>query len=230
MIGTMNLSPCPGSRRLSMDYIITSANFILEGSKITLILYVITMVFSIPIGVITAIGKISRFRILRHIIGLYTWLFRGTPLMLQLFFFYYGLGVWGFRMTAFQAASLTFVLNYGAYFTEIFRGGIQSIDRGQYEAAHCLGLTTRQTMSRIVIPQAVKRVLPPLSNEAITLVKDTALVSAITLADVTRNARQIVSRDFNTSAYLLAAIFYLLFTTVVVWVFRKIETKYGFYN
>jgi len=213
-----------------MDYIITSANFILEGSKITLILYVITMVFSIPIGVITAIGKISRFRILRHIIGLYTWLFRGTPLMLQLFFFYYGLGVWGFRMTAFQAASLTFVLNYGAYFTEIFRGGIQSIDRGQYEAAHCLGLTTRQTMSRIVIPQAVKRVLPPLSNEAITLVKDTALVSAITLADVTRNARQIVSRDFNTSAYLLAAIFYLLFTTVVVWVFRKIETKYGFYN
>jgi polar amino acid transport system permease protein len=91
-------------------------------------------------------------------------------------------------------------------------------------------MTSRQTMRRIVIPQAVKRVLPPLSNEAITLVKDTALVASITLSDVTRNARQVVSRDFNTTAYLLAAIFYLLFTTVVVWVFRKIENKYGFFN
>lgn len=213
-----------------MDYIINSARYILEGSKITLSLYAITMIFSIPIGIIAAIGKISRFKIIRHIIGLYTWLLRGTPLMLQLFFVYYGLGVWGLKLTAFQAACFTFVLNYGAYFTEIFRGGIQSIDRGQYEAAHCLGLTSKQTMTRIVIPQAVKRVLPPLSNEAITLVKDTALVASITLADVTRNAKQIVSRDFNTSAYLLAAIFYLVFTSVVVWVFSKIEKKYGFYN
>jgi polar amino acid transport system permease protein len=213
-----------------MDYIINSAKFILDGSKITLSLYAITMILSIPIGIIAAIGKISRFKILRSIIGFYTWIFRGTPLMLQLFFFYYGLGVWGFKMTSFQAACFTFVLNYGAYFTEIFRGGIQSIEKGQYEAAHCLGLTNKQTMSRIVVPQAVKRVLPPLSNEAITLVKDTALVASITLADVTRNAKQIVSRDFNTSAYLLAAIFYLLFTSVVVWVFRKLENKYGFYN
>ncbi len=213
-----------------MEYILNTAKFMLEGSKITLSLYAITMIFSIPIGIIAAIGKISRFKILRYIIGLYTWLLRGTPLMLQLFFVYYGLGVWGLRLTSFQAACFTFVLNYAAYFTEIFRGGIQSIDRGQYEAAHCLGMTSRQTMRRIVIPQAVKRVLPPLSNEAITLVKDTALVASITLSDVTRNARQVVSRDFNTTAYLLAAIFYLLFTTVVVWVFRKIENKYGFFN
>ena len=213
-----------------MEYILNTAKFMLEGSKITLSLYAITMIFSIPIGIIAAIGKISRFKILRYIIGLYTWLLRGTPLMLQLFFVYYGLGVWGLRLTSFQAACFTFVLNYAAYSTEIFRGGIQSIDRGQYEAAHCLGMTSRQTMRRIVIPQAVKRVLPPLSNEAITLVKDTALVASITLSDVTRNARQVVSRDFNTTAYLLAAIFYLLFTTVVVWVFRKIENKYGFFN
>ena len=213
-----------------MEYILNTAKFMLEGSKITLSLYAITMIFSIPIGIMAAIGKISRFKILRYIIGLYTWLLRGTPLMLQLFFVYYGLGVWGLRLTSFQAACFTFVLNYAAYFTEIFRGGIQSIDRGQYEAAHCLGMTSRQTMRRIVIPQAVKRVLPPLSNEVITLVKDTALVASITLSDVTRNARQVVSRDFNTTAYLLAAIFYLLFTTVVVWVFRKIENKYGFLN
>ncbi len=213
-----------------MDYIINISKFILQGSKITLSLYVITMIFSIPIGIIGAIGKVSKFKILRHIISLYTWLLRGTPLMLQLFFVYYGLGVWGFKMSSFQAACFAFVLNYGAYFVEIFRGGIQSIDKGQYEAAHCLGLTYKQTMTRIVIPQAVKRVLPPLSNEAITLVKDTALVASITLADVTRNAKQVVSRDFNTSAYLLAAIFYLAFTTVVVWVFNRIENKHGFYN
>lgn len=213
-----------------MEYILNTAKFILEGSKITLSLYAITIVLSIPIGVIAAIGKISKIKPLRSLIGLYTWLLRGTPLMLQLFFVYYGLGVYGLKLTAFQAACFTFVLNYGAYFTEIFRGGIQSVDKGQYEAAHCLGLTYKQTMGRIVIPQAVKRVLPPLSNEAITLVKDTALVASITLSDVTRNAKQIVSRDFNTSAYIMAAIFYLLFTSVVIWIFNKIENKYGFYN
>lgn len=213
-----------------MEYILNITEFILKGSKITLSLYAITIIFSIPIGIIAAIGKISKSKILRNLIGLYTWLLRGTPLMLQLFFVYYGLGVYGLKLTAFQAACFTFVLNYGAYFTEIFRGGIQSVDKGQYEAAHCLGLTYKQTMGRIVIPQAIKRVLPPLSNEAITLVKDTALVASITLSDVTRNAKQIVSRDFNTSAYLIAAIFYLVFTTVVVWIFRKIENKYGFYN
>lgn len=213
-----------------MDYILNTAAFILEGSKNTFGLYAITIVLSIPLGILCAIGKVSRFSILRSIIGFYTWLFRGTPLMLQLFFSYYGLGVWGLQFTAFQAASITYVLNYGAYFTEIFRGGIQSIDKGQYEAAHCLGMTKKQAMRRIVIPQAIKRVLPPLSNEAITLVKDTALVAAIALSDVTRNAQQIVSRDFTNTPLVLAALFYLLFTTIVVWIFRKIEQKYGFYN
>lgn len=213
-----------------MEYILNAAAFILEGSKNTLSLYAITIVLSIPLGILCAIGKISRFSILRSVIGFYTWLFRGTPLMLQLFFSYYGLGVWGLHFTAFQAAIITFALNYGAYFTEIFRGGIQSIDKGQYEAAHCLGMTKKQAMGRIIIPQAIKRVLPPLSNEAITLVKDTALVAAIALSDVTRNAQQIVSRDFTTIPLVLAALFYLLFTTIVVWIFRKIERKYGFYN
>ncbi|RBP43964.1 amino acid ABC transporter permease [Garciella nitratireducens] len=213
-----------------MNYIINTADFILEGSKITLSLYAITIILSIPLGILCAIAKVSRFSLLRSIIGFYTWLFRGTPLMLQLFFSYYGLGVWGIQFSAFEAASITFVLNYAAYFTEIFRGGIQSIDKGQYEAAHCLGMTKKQTMKRIIIPQAVKRVLPPLSNEAITLVKDTALVSSIALADITRNAQQIVSRDFTTIPFVLAAVFYLLFTSVVVWIFRKIERKYGFYN
>lgn len=213
-----------------MDNIIDMSVFILEGSKNTLLLYAITMVFSIPIGILAAIGKLSKYKLLQAIIGLYTWLLRGTPLMLQLFFTYYGLGVLGIKLSAFQAASLTFVVNYGAYFTEIFRGGIQSIDKGQYEAAHCLGLTYRQTMNRIVIPQAIKRILPPLSNEAISLIKDTALVAAIAMSDVTRNAKQIVARDFTTTPFILAALFYLLFTTVVVTIFKRIEKKYGVYN
>ncbi|MCR1899665.1 amino acid ABC transporter permease [Irregularibacter muris] len=213
-----------------MENILEMSKFILEGSKNTLLLYAITMIFSIPIGVVVALGKLSRFKILQGLIGLYTWLLRGTPLMLQLFFAYYGLGVWGLKLSAFQAASLTFILNYGAYFTEIFRGGIQSIDQGQYEASYCLGMSYSQTMKYIVIPQAIKRVLPPLSNEAITLVKDTALVAAIAMADVTRNAKQIVAREFTITPFILAALFYLLFTTLVVMIFRKLEDRYAFYQ
>lgn len=213
-----------------MENILEMSKFILEGSKNTLLLYAITMIFSIPIGVVAALGKLSRFKILQGLIGLYTWLLRGTPLMLQLFFAYYGLGVWGLKLSAFQAASLTFILNYGAYFTEIFRGGIQSIDQGQYEASYCLGMSYSQTMKYIVIPQAIKRVLPPLSNEAITLVKDTALVAAIAMADVTRNAKQIVAREFTITPFILAALFYLLFTTLVVMIFRKLEDRYAFYQ
>lgn len=213
-----------------MENILEMSKFILEGSKNTLLLYAITMIFSIPIGVVAALGKLSRFKILQGLIGLYTWLLRGTPLMLQLFFTYYGLGVWGLKLSAFQAASLTFILNYGAYFTEIFRGGIQSIDQGQYEASYCLGMSYSQTMKYIVIPQAIKRVLPPLSNEAITLVKDTALVAAIAMADVTRNAKQIVAREFTITPFILAALFYLLFTTLVVMIFRKLEDRYAFYQ
>lgn len=213
-----------------MENILEMSKFILEGSKNTLLLYAITMIFSIPIGVVAALGKLSGFKILQGLIGLYTWLLRGTPLMLQLFFAYYGLGVWGLKLSAFQAASLTFILNYGAYFTEIFRGGIQSIDQGQYEASYCLGMSYSQTMKYIVIPQAIKRVLPPLSNEAITLVKDTALVAAIAMADVTRNAKQIVAREFTITPFILAALFYLLFTTLVVMIFRKLEDRYAFYQ
>lgn len=213
-----------------MDYIINISGFILKGSLITLQLYIVTIIFSIPLGIISAIGKISKYKALNLIISFYTWVFRGTPLLLQLFFFYYGLPVLGITLSPFAAAAITFILNYGAYFTEIFRAGIQSIDKGQYEAAHCLGMSYKQTMTRIILPQTIKRVLPPLSNEAITLVKDTALVAAIGMGDLLRAAKQIVTRDFSISPFVLAAVFYLLFTTIIVTVFRIMEKKYSRYE
>ncbi len=177
-----------------------------------------------------ALGKISKFKFLRTILGFYTWVFRGTPLLLQLFFAYYGLPVIGITLQPFPAAVLTFIINYGAYFTEIFRAGIDSIDKGQYEAAQVLGLNYRQTMTRIIIPQTVKRVLPPTSNEAINLVKDSALVAAIGLGDLLRAAKVAVTRDFSIVPFIIAAVFYLLISSVIVTVFRKLEQKYSVYE
>lgn len=213
-----------------MSYITNVTGFILKGSVITLKLYAATIIFSIPLGVICALGKISKSPLIRTILELYTWIFRGTPLLLQLFFTYYGLPVFGIRLGQFQAAAITFIFNYGAYFTEIFRAGIESIDKGQYEAAKVLGMNYRQTMSRIILPQAVKRVLPPTSNEAITLIKDTALVAAIGMGDILRAAKEVLTRDFKVTSFIIAGIIYLLLTSVIVMIFRKLEQKYSIYE
>lgn len=218
-----------------MSYYINITKFILEGCVITLQLYAVTIIFSIPLGVLCALGKISKHTLLQKLLGIYTWVFRGTPLLLQLFFAYFALPhipVIGpyLKLGQFQAAAITFILNYAAYFTEIFRGGIQSIGKGQYEAAKVLGMTYRQTMARIILPQTVRRVLPPTSNEAITLVKDTALIATIAMGDILRAAKEISSRDFTVSPYVIAALIYLALTSVVVMVFRKLEQKFSVYE
>jgi len=213
-----------------LTYIIDTTIFILKGSVITFELYLSTAVFSVVVGILGALGKISGFKLLQTILSLYTWVFRGTPLLLQLFFAYYGLPVIGITLQPFTAAVLTFIFNYGAYLTEIFRAGIGSIDKGQYEAAMVLGMNYRQTMFRIIIPQTVKRVLPPTSNEAINLVKDSALVAAIGLGDLLRAAKQIVTRDFNITPFIIAAIFYLIISSVIVKVFNSLEKKYSVYE
>src|SRR5690554_1843174 len=215
---------------MKLDYILNVTGFILEGAKVTGQLYLITAVFSVLLGILCAIGKISRFRLLRIIIGFYTWVFRGTPLLLQLFFTYYGLPVLGITLEPFQAAAITFIINYAAYFTEIFRAGIESIGKGQYEAARVLGLNYRQTMFRIIIPQTVRRVLPPVSNEAINLVKDSALVSVIGMTDLLRAARQVLNRDFTITPFIIAAILYLIISSVIVNVFRKLEERFSIYE
>ena len=153
--------------------------------------------------------------------------------MLQLIFFYYGLPLMTNNIIAFPAfasAAITFVLNYAAYLMEIFRSGIESIEKGQYEAGFALNLTYRQIMTRIILPQAIRRVLPPLSNEAINLVKDTALVIVLGIGDLMLHARQILTRDYKLLPFFIAAIIYLLFTYILVFVFRQLEKKYVIRN
>lgn len=213
-----------------MSYILNVTLAILKGCITTLELYAVTAIFSVPLGVLCALGKISKFNILKWALEIYTWIFRGTPLMLQLFFTYFGLPIIGIRLSPFMAASMTFIFNYAAYLTEIFRAGIGSIDKGQYEAAKVLGMNSRQTMMRIILPQTIKRVLPPTCNEAISLIKDTALIAAIGMGDLLREAKVAVTRDFNITPFIIAAIVYLIMTSVVVWAFRKLENKYSIYE
>ncbi len=215
-----------------MGYLIKSSQYILEGGAVTLKLFFITLVFSLPLGFVCAMAKTSRIKAVRVIMEIYTSVVRGTPLLLQIFFVYYGLPIIfpGLRLERFSAAALTFVLNYGAYFTEIFRGGIQSIDRGQYEASRVLGMSYVQTMTRIVLPQTIKRVLPPVANEAITLVKDTALVVVLGIGDILRNSKEIVSRDFTITPFVIAAAVYLVLNYAVVLFFRKLEQRYSVYE
>ncbi|WP_303189534.1 amino acid ABC transporter permease [Fusobacterium ulcerans] len=199
--------------------------FILKGMKLTVNLYVVTMLFSLPLGILLSLGRVSKNTTLSNMIQVYTWVFRGTPLLLQLFFVYYGLPVVGITLTPFAAASLTFVINYTAYFCEIFRGSILGIDPGQYEAAKVLGMKYWQTMIRIIIPQTLITALPPLSNEAISLIKDTSLVSAIGMAEILRNSRELVTRDFSITPFFICAVVYLGLSTIVVIFFKRMEKR-----
>lgn len=216
-----------------MQYIQQILGPMLDGTLVTLEMFFATIILSLPLGLMLALGRISRFRVLNSGIGVYIWLFRGTPLMLQLLFIYYGLPfIPGIRLTLpdFQAALIAFVLNYAAYFAEIFRAGIQSIERGQYEGAKALGMTYSQLMRRIILPQVIKRVLPPVSNETITLVKDTSLIYVLAMNDLLRTTRAIVQRDFTTMPFIVAGIFYLAMTLVLTWGFQKLEKRYAAYD
>lgn len=216
--------------RPTLEYISRIIVPMLQGTVVTLELFFITIVFSIPLGILLALARISRYKFLRDVVGGYIWLLRGTPLLLQVFFVYYGLPNFGITLENFTAACIAFVLNYAAYFAEIFRAGIQSIDKGQYEGAKVLGFTYWQTMGRIILPQTVRRVLPPICNEAITLVKDTALVYAIGLGELLRATKIAVSRDAVTSPFVVAAVFYLVMTYAVTKVFDQLERRYSIYE
>ena len=216
-----------------MDYILSILGPLAEGSLVTLQLFLITLLLAVPLGLALALVRISRFRVASQAVNGYIWLMRGTPLMLQLLFIYFALPfvpVIGVRLPDFPAAIVAFALNYAAYFAEIFRAGIQSIDRGQYEGAKVLGFSYSQTMRRIVLPQVVKRILPPMSNETITLVKDTSLIYVLALNDLLRAARGIVQRDFTITPFIVAAGFYLLMTLVLTWFFQRLEKRHAVYD
>jgi amine acid ABC transporter, permease protein, 3-TM region, His/Glu/Gln/Arg/opine family len=206
---------------------------LVKGIGFTLSLFVITIITSIPLGFGLTFMSNSKFRVLRALTRAYVFVMRGTPLMLQLFFFYFGLPFIPFIgqflvMDRFPAACLTFALNYAAYFCEIFRGGLLSVDPGQYEAARVLGLTGSQTTFRIVVPQMIKVVLPSVANEAITLVKDTALASVIGITDLLHYTRALVNSRSDITPFFVAAVFYLLFTLALTNLFNKLEKKYKF--
>ena len=214
-----------------MDKIMEFLPFMLKGSVWTVELFVLTLVLSLPLGLPFALGSNSRFKPLSFLCKVYVWIFRGTPLLLQLFFFYFFFPLkLGVKISAFTAVVLTYVLNYAAYFAEIYRGGINSIDRGQYEAAHALGLSRGQTMRDIILPQTMKAILPPTVNEAITLVKDTALASTLAVTDLMKATTSAVNRMTDMTPFFFAAIIYLIMTFVLTLIAGKLEKYFSRYD
>ena len=200
-----------------------------EGSKVTLEIFFVTLILALPLGMLASLARLSSCRPLSFLMEFYIWLMRGTPLMLQLLFVYFALPMIGIMLPDLAAALLAFTLNYAAYFAEIFRSGIQAVPKGQYEAAKTLGMSYTQTMRRIILPQVIRIVLPPVSNETINLVKDTSLIYILAMNDLLRVARTIVQRDFDMMPFLVAVVFYLLMTFVLTWGFKRLEVRYGRY-
>ena len=212
---------------------IESAVLLTDGVKYTLSLFLVTIIGSMPLGLLLTFMRTGKSKILRGITGFFVYIMRGTPLLLQLYFFYYGLPfIPGMKnvivLDRLAAAMLAFVLNYAAYFCEIFRGGMLSVDKGQYEAARVLGFNKSQTLGKIVLPQMLRVSLPSIANEAITLVKDTALVTAIGVTEILYFAKATVNRQAVFTAYPVAAVFYLVFTFVITRLFEHLERKYSF--
>ena len=205
--------------------------FMLEGAVVTVELFVLTLVISLPLGLPIALGSNSRIKPLSFLCKVYVWIFRGTPLLLQLFFFYFFFPlVLDIQMNAFITVVFTYVLNYAAYFAEIYRGGINSIDRGHYEAAHALGLSRRQTMGDIILPQTMKAILPPVVNEAITLVKDTALASSLPVIELMKATNSAVNRMTDMTPFFFAAIIYLIMTFVLTVIAGRLERHFSRYD
>ena len=202
----------------------------LEGLKITLSVFFITLILSIPMGVIIAFLRLSKNKIISKIANIYILIMRGTPLLLQLVFVFFGLPLMGIVFDRFEAVIVAFALNYAAYFAEIFRGGLESIDKGQFEGALVLGFSKFEMYRKIIFPQVIKRVLPAMSNEVITLIKDTAIVYAIGLNDILRIAQIAQNQQASILPLLEAGLIYLALIGILTLMFKKIENKYAYYR
>lgn len=202
----------------------------LSGLLMTLKVFIFTIILAMPLGVITAIGRLSKIKIISRVTEIYIWIMRGTPLLLQVVFIYFGLPVIGIKFDRFAAIIIAFVLNYGSYFGEIFRGGISSIDQGQYEGGEVLGMTPSNIFFRIIFPQAVKRIIPAVSNEIITLVKDTSLVYIVGLDELLRVAKIASNREASLIPLLLAGVVYLIIVGALTKMLRNVEGKYNYYS
>ena len=203
---------------------------LVDGSKITISLTIASVTVGLFLSVFLALGKISKFKLLSKVCGGYIFFFRGTPLLMQLFFVYYGLPYISPAFAIndkFTAAFITFALNGAAYCAEIIRAAIQSIDKGQTEASHALGFTYAQTMRLIIIPQSFRRLIPPVANEFIMVLKDASLVAVIALMDLTQAARAISSSSASVLVYIPAAVIYLIITAFFTFIFNRLEKKFS---
>lgn len=205
-----------------------------RGFGVTLQIFFLTLVGSLPLGVVVALARMSRVKPIAWIMKFYISVMRGTPLMLQMFFIYFApyyiFGIPLSMESKFSATIVAFIINYAAYFAEIYRSGIQSIPRGQYEAAEVLGYSRLQTFMKIVLPQVIKRILPAMGNEIITLVKDTSLAFAIGVAEMFSTAKALVASQVSMLPFVFAAVFYWVFNFVVEVVLGRVEKKMGYYH
>ena len=203
----------------------------LEGTLMSLRIFFSTLLFSLPLGLLVALGRMSKNPIINLPVRFYILVMRGTPLMLQLLFIFYGLKpIFGIQLDRVISAQVAFALNYAAYFAEIIRGGIEGIPQGQHEAAKVLGFTKKQTFFRIVLPQVVKRIIPPMGNEFITLVKDTSLAQAIGVVELLRITENWVSSAVDMTPFLIAGIFYLVMNGIVTRCFTVAEKRLSYYR
>ncbi|KRM07117.1 transporter subunit membrane component of ABC superfamily [Liquorilactobacillus ghanensis DSM 18630] len=215
---------------MNLQFTLSKLPTMLTASLMTIELTVLSLIFGTILAVIIAFMRISKNKLIKNIARFYLWIFRGTPLILQLFFLYYALPTWGITLSPFAAAVIGLSLNSAAYTAEIVRGGIISIHEGQYEAANVLGMTYRQTMFEIILPQTIRNILPAMGNQFIGMLKDTSLVSTIAMVELMRQAQLVGSATFKyTEVYITAALIYLLLTSVFSYVFSKMESKLSIY-
>ncbi len=217
-----------------------------RGLLVSAEIFILTLLFALPLGLLIAFGRMSKNCIVRQIFRIYISIMRGTPLMLQLFFFYFGpFYLFNIRLAdlaisipsiglqvdyRFTAVVIGFSLNYAAYFAEIYRAGIEAIPQGQYEAANVLGLTKGQTFFKIILPQVIKRIIPPVTNEVITLVKDTSLAFALSVMEMFSIAKEVAAAETTMLPFAVAGLFYYIFNFIVAYVMEKVEKSLNYYK
>lgn len=207
------------------------------GFGMTLELFALTLAGAIPLGLVVAFGSMTKIKPIKYVTRLFVWIMRGTPLMLQLIIVYYGPGlvfgtnVWGMGSTGrFVAVLVAFIINYSAYFSEIYRGGIESIPQGQYEAGQMLGFTKSQIFFKIILLQVVKRIIPPMSNEIINLVKDTSLARVIAVYEIIWMGQAFIKSDGIIWPLFMTGLYYLAFTGILTVLLAKLEAKFAYFN
>lgn len=205
-----------------------------EGFVVTLQIFFLTLIGSLPLGIVVALGRMCKFKPLALLVRFYISIMRGTPLMLQMFFIYFApYYIFGIELSTeskFSATIVAFIINYAAYFAEIYRSGIQSIPRGQYEAASVLGYSRSQTFMKIVLPQVVKRILPAMGNEIITLVKDTSLAFVLGIMEMFSQAKALAASQVSMVPYVIAGAIYWVFNFIVEMILTRIEKKLNYYH